>query len=85
MKDLTPESKPIHPAARMYARECREGKLSRREFMTRATALGVAATTAYGLIGATAPSTARADTPQMGGSLRMQMDIKAQRDPRTWD
>ena len=85
MKDLTPESKPIHPAARMYARECQEGKLSRREFMTRATALGVAATAAYGLIGATAPGAARADTPQMGGSLRMQMDIKAQRDPRTWD
>jgi peptide/nickel transport system substrate-binding protein len=74
----------LHRAARLYARECREGKLSRREFMTRATALGVAASTAYGLIGLTAPD-AKAQTPQMGGTLRMQMDIKAQRDPRTWD
>ena len=85
MKDFTTHSATIHPAAAMYAREHQDGKLSRREFMTRATALGVAATTAYGLIGAAAPGMARADTPQMGGSLRMQMDIKAQRDPRTWD
>lgn len=74
----------LHPAAKLYAREHAEGKLSRREFMTRATALGVAVPAAYGLIGLTAPA-ARADTPQMGGTLRMQMDIKAQRDPRTWD
>ena len=75
----------VHPAARMFADECRAGKLDRREFLTRATALGVAAPTAYGLLGLTAPTAARAETPQMGGELRMQMDIKAQRDPRTWD
>ncbi len=74
----------LHPAAQLYARECHKGKLSRREFLTRATALGVTAPAAYGLLGLAAPA-ARADTPQMGGSLRMQMDIKAQRDPRTWD
>ena len=74
----------LHSAARLYAREHAEGRLSRREFMTRATALGVAVPAAYGLIGLTAPA-ARAQTPQMGGTLRMQMDIKAQRDPRTWD
>ncbi len=74
----------LHPAARAFASECKDGKLSRREFMTRATALGVAAPAAYGLLGLAAPE-ARAQTPQMGGSLRIQMDIKAQRDPRTWD
>ncbi len=74
----------LHKAAHLYARECRNGKLSRREFLTRATALGVAAPAAYGLLGLTGPA-ARAQTPQMGGTLRMQMDIKAQRDPRTWD
>ncbi|MGI1660616.1 ABC transporter substrate-binding protein [Palleronia sp. KMU-117] len=74
----------VHDAARMYADECKGGKLSRREFLTRATALGVAAPTAYGLLGLAAPR-AFAQTPQMGGTLRMQMDIKAQRDPRTWD
>jgi peptide/nickel transport system substrate-binding protein len=68
----------------MYAEECRAGKLGRREFLTRATALGVSASAAYGLIGLAAPA-ARAQTPVRGGTLRMQMDIKAQRDPRTWD
>ena len=84
MNDPQSSTHKVHPAARMYARECREGKLDRREFLTRATALGVAAPTAYALIGLAAPQ-ARADTPAEGGTLRMQMDIKAQRDPRTWD
>jgi len=73
-----------HPAAEMYARECREGLMSRREFLGRATALGVAASTAYGLIGATAPARAQA-TPQMGGTLRIQMNCRELKDPRTYD
>lgn len=36
----------IHPKARLYAAEERTGALSRREFLTRATALGVTATAA---------------------------------------
>jgi peptide/nickel transport system substrate-binding protein len=81
MKDTTTH---LHPAAEIQARDYRAGKIGRREFLTRATALGLSATAAYGLIGLTAPA-ARAQTPRMGGTLRMQMDIKAQRDPRTWD
>ncbi|MEZ5752406.1 MAG: ABC transporter substrate-binding protein [Paracoccaceae bacterium] len=83
MKDYS-EMTRIHPAARMHAEEARAGKLSRREFLTRATALGVTATAAYGLLGVAAPQ-AQAQTAMMGGTLRMQMSIKAQRDPRTWD
>ena len=45
----------VHPAALLYAREVRAGTLSRREFLTRTTALGVASATAYGLIGLEAP------------------------------
>jgi peptide/nickel transport system substrate-binding protein len=84
MTDLATKRSAVHPAAQMYAREVTEGKLGRREFLTRATALGVSATAAYGLLGMAAPA-AKAQTAQRGGSLRMQMDIKAQRDPRTWD
>ena len=84
MKDLQSGKRAVHPLAKMYARECGDGRLDRREFLTRATALGVAVPAAYGLLGLAAPE-ARADTPQMGGELRIQMDIKAQRDPRTWD
>ena len=31
-------SRTIHPAAQMFARECRAGQLDRREFLARATA-----------------------------------------------
>ena len=37
----TTDTRPLHWAATMYADECRQGKLSRREFLTRTTALGV--------------------------------------------
>lgn len=74
----------IHPAARHYADEVAAGSLSRREFLTRATALGVSTTAAYGLLGLRAPARAQ-DTPKAGGTLRMQMETRAQKDPRTWD
>ena len=47
MKDTTHEGG-LHSAARMYASEYADGKLSRREFLTRTTALGVSAAAAYG-------------------------------------
>jgi peptide/nickel transport system substrate-binding protein len=74
----------IHPGAMMYADECRSGRLSRREFLTRATALGVAAPAAYGLLGLAAPA-AKAQTPQAGGTLRMAMETRGLKDPRTAD
>ncbi|WP_435258799.1 ABC transporter substrate-binding protein [Thioclava sp. FR2] len=84
MKDTTFIRPAVHPAAEMYAEEVRAGKLSRREFLVRATALGVAAPTAYGLLGLTAPAEAQA-TPKMGGTLRMEMETKGLKDPRTAD
>ena len=74
----------IHPAARRFASEVKVGKLSRREFLTRSTALGVSTVAAYGLLGMNAPARAQG-TPVAGGTLRILMDVKAQKDPRTWD
>ncbi|MEM9755566.1 MAG: ABC transporter substrate-binding protein [Pseudomonadota bacterium] len=73
-----------HPAAIAYAREVSEGTLSRREFLTRATALGVTGATAYALIGATAPAKAGGHVG-LGGTLRIQQDIRAMKDPPTFD
>ena len=56
MKRPTTHGKQAHPGALLYAKEYQEGKMDRREFMARATALGVTATAAYGLIGASAPA-----------------------------
>ncbi|GHC58393.1 ABC transporter substrate-binding protein [Neogemmobacter tilapiae] len=73
----------IHPAARLYAQELQAGHLSRREFLTRATAMGVSATAAYGLMGAVAP--VMAQEAKQGGILRMAMETKALKDPRLSD
>jgi peptide/nickel transport system substrate-binding protein len=73
----------LHPAALMHAEEVRAGKLSRREFLSRATALGVTSVAAYNLLGLTAP--AAAQEAKVGGILRCAMEVKAQKDPRTAD
>jgi peptide/nickel transport system substrate-binding protein len=81
---MTQLKKPIHPAALMYAEEAKAGKLSRREFLARSTALGVTTTAAYGLLGITTPAHAGGHA-QQGGTLRMQMEVRALKDPRTYD
>ncbi|MFK7754724.1 MAG: ABC transporter substrate-binding protein [Sedimentitalea sp.] len=77
-------AKPVHDAAVMYANEYHAGQLSRREFLTRATSLGVATAAAYGLIGLSAPVRAAGHEKQ-GGDLRVQMSIRAFKDPVTYD
>ncbi len=74
----------IHPAARSYADEVSAGTLSRREFLTRATSLGVSAGAAYGLLGLVQPAQA-AGHAQAGGTLRIESTVKALKDPRTYD
>ncbi len=83
MTNTTLNGKHMHPAVEMYAQECREGQMSRREFMARATTLGVTATAAYGLIGA--QPVAAAGHAQQGGTVRMEMEVRALKDPRTYD
>ena len=74
------EIKGLHPAAEMHAQEVRDGKLDRREFLVRTTALGVSAAAAYGLLGLDAPA-AMAQDATMGGTLRMSMETKAMQGP----
>jgi peptide/nickel transport system substrate-binding protein len=82
MKDLDHDFG-LHPAAGMYASEFAEGKLSRREFLTRTTALGVSAAAAYGMIGLPAP--ALAQEAKVGGKIRVAMEVKGTKDPRLAD
>ncbi len=74
----------LHPAVHTLAAEYRRAALSRREFLTRATSLGVSAASAYGLIGVALPTAARAQ-PAQGGTLRIQSDVRALKDPRNYD
>ena len=64
------EQTKMHPAAVMYANEEKAGKLSRREFLSRTTSLGLTATAAYGLLGLTSPVEAAAHA-QQGGEVRI--------------
>ncbi len=77
-------SKTIHPAAQAYAKEVADGTLSRREFLTRATTLGVSTAAAYGLLGLAQPAKAAAHA-QAGGTLRIESTVHALKDPRTFD
>ena len=77
-------SRSVHPAALMHAREVADGRLSRREFLTRATALGVAAPTAYAVLGLDAPAAAQ-EAVREGGTLRIESTVKALKDPRSYD
>ena len=74
----------IHPAATMYAEEFKAGLMDRREFLTRASALGVATATAYTLGGLAQPAKAAAHA-KAGGTLRIQQEVRALKDPRTYD
>lgn len=76
--------KNVHPAAYSYAQEVADGTLSRREFLTRSTALGVTAATAYGLLGLSQPAKAAVHA-QTGGNLRIESNLVAMKDPRTFD
>ena len=78
------EQTTMHPAAVMYANEEKAGKLSRREFLSRTTALGLTTAAAYGLLGLNAPAQAAAHA-KMGGTLRMQMEVRALKEPRAYD
>jgi len=57
--------------------------MDRREFLTRATALGVSAAGAYGLLGIKAPAVAQ--EAKAGGVIRMAMEVKGTKDPRLAD
>jgi len=73
-----------HPLAKIFLKDAQDGKISRREFMVRTTALGITTTAAYNMLGVAAPSTAQA-AAKKGGTLRMQMEVRALKDPRTYD
>jgi peptide/nickel transport system substrate-binding protein len=67
------------------AEEVHAERLDRREFLAMASVFGVSTAAAYGMIGLTAPTIARAAEPKKGGVLRVAMFVKEQKDPRSYD
>ncbi|MER9138942.1 MULTISPECIES: ABC transporter substrate-binding protein [unclassified Mesorhizobium] len=72
-------------AIEAMAKETRAGHMDRREFLALASAFGASTAFAYSMIGLAEPTKALADEPKKGGTLRVAMSVKAQKDPRTYD
>ncbi|MEZ5829627.1 MAG: ABC transporter substrate-binding protein [Dongiaceae bacterium] len=74
----------LHPMAEPAAASFKAGRIDRREFLGTMAALGVSAAGAFALGGFSAKP-AIAAMPKKGGVLRVAMNVKAFRDPRTFD
>ena len=85
MSTATINGKPVHPAVPRLAEEARAGKLSRREFLATATALGVTGPAAYGMLGLAMPTRARAQEGTPGGTIRISQAVMRLDDPRIFD
>jgi len=75
----------VPAAIEKMAGEVKAGQMDRREFLALASAFGASTAVAYSMIGLAAPTKALADEPKKGGTLRVAMSVKAQKDPRTYD
>ncbi len=58
---------------------------SRREFLAMASAFGATTATAYAMLGLAAPEAKAGGHAKVGGSVRIQMEVRALKDPRTFD
>lgn len=60
--------------------------VNRREFLALASTYGASAATAYAMLGITLPKPAQAaGHAQNGGTVRIQMNVRGMKDPRTFD
>ncbi len=84
MTKQTLNDKPVHARVAGLAEDARSGKLDRREFLAMATALGMSTAGAYAMLG-TKPAFAQDRSGEMGGTLRVSMDILPIDDPRVFD
>jgi peptide/nickel transport system substrate-binding protein len=83
MTFFTSTGKPLPQHIVDSAETAGDSEVTRREFLALASAFGATAATAYGMLGMAKP--AMADGHKMGGTLRYQMEVRALKDPRTYD
>lgn len=84
MKFLTRTGTELPKAVVDAAKSVGTDAVSRREFLATASTFGATAATAYGLLGMTAPA-AQAAAHKQGGTVRYQTEVRALKDPRTYD
>ncbi|MEL6794083.1 MAG: ABC transporter substrate-binding protein, partial [Pseudomonadota bacterium] len=84
MKFFTRTGKPMPDVIVESAKKVGSSMTDRREFMALACSFGATAATAYSMLGAAAPAQA-ASHAKKGGTVRIQQDVRALKDPRTYD
>lgn len=86
MTFTTRTGKPLPQAVIDSAKSANTNAVSRREFLATASSFGATAATAYAMMGLPAPANAAAHADKkMGGTVRMLMEVRALKDPRTYD
>ena len=86
MKFLTRTGKPLPQSVLDSAENAKKDPVNRREFLAIASAFGATSATAYAMLGMAAPARAAAHANlKEGGTVRMQMEVRALKDPRTYD
>ena len=85
MTFFTRTGRALPPAVITSAARARRDPVSRREFLALASAFGATTATAYALLGLAAPTKAQAATHQMGGTVRLQHEVHALKDPRAYN
>ncbi|ASM73533.1 MULTISPECIES: ABC transporter substrate-binding protein [Roseobacteraceae] len=83
MTFLTRTGHPLPATITNQAQKIGPNAVDRREFLALASAFGATAATAYGMLGMAAP--ANAESQKTGGEVRIQMEVRAMKDPRTFD
>jgi peptide/nickel transport system substrate-binding protein len=86
MNYYTRTGKPLPQSILDSAEAAKEDPVNRREFLAVASAFGATAATAYSMIGMAAPAQAASHANRkQGGTVRFQMEVRAMKDPRTYD
>ncbi|MEP3945407.1 ABC transporter substrate-binding protein [Ascidiaceihabitans sp.] len=83
MTFLTRTGTPLHSSIADAAKTAGNDEVSRREFLALASAFGATAATAYAMLGTARPAMAAGH--KVGGTVRYQTEVRALKDPRTYD
>jgi peptide/nickel transport system substrate-binding protein len=83
MTFYTRTGKPLPQVIVDSAAKVGDDAVNRREFLALASAFGATTATAYAMLGMAAPAQAAAH--QMGGTVRIQQEVRPLKDPRTFD
>lgn len=86
MEFVTRMGKPLPQSVLKSAERAKSDPVSRREFLAVASAFGASSATAYAMLGMARPAQAQTQPAlEKGGTVRMQMEVRALKDPRTYD